>query len=149
MGKIETVLKTEIMRLARRETRGLIAKHVTELRRLKQRVAVLERELRTIKAAHAEEQAKAKVKVVAQTIAAEQGSTVRLSPKLIKTLRSRLGISQVELAKLVSVSSVAVGSWESGKSKPRPESKARIAALRGLGRRETRRLLAGQGGQGW
>jgi len=37
---------------------------------------------------------------------------------------------------------VAVGNWESGKSRPRDESKARIAALRSLGRREVRRLLA-------
>ena len=64
---------------------------------------------------------------------------------LIRTLRSRLDISQADLAQLVGVSAVAVGSWESGKSRPRPETKARIVALRALGRREVRRLLAKQG----
>ena len=140
MGKVEAVLKAEITRLARRETRGLIAKHVADLRRLRQRVAEMERELRAIKTARAEEQIKRKVKAAVETVADEQA--VRLSPRLIRSLRGRLGISQTELAKLVGVSAVAVGSWESGKSKPRPESKARIAALRGLGRREVRRLLA-------
>ena len=64
-----------------------------------------------------------------------------MTPRLIRALRSRLGISQAELAKLVGVSTVAVGQWESGRSRPRAESKARIAALRSLGRREVKRLL--------
>ncbi len=142
MGKIETVLKSEIGRLARRETKALITKHVDELRRLRRRVASLERELKTVKAARAQEQAKRKVTTAVATAAGEEGTTIRLSPRLIRSLRSRLGISQAELAKLVGVSTVAVGNWELGKSKPRDESKARIAAMRSLGRREVRRLLA-------
>jgi DNA-binding transcriptional regulator YiaG len=141
MGKIETVLKGEIARLARRETKALIGKYVDELRRLQKRVASLERELRGVKAARAQEQAKRKVTTAVATAASEKAATIRLSPRLIRSLRNRLGISQAELAKLVGVSAVAVGNWESGKSKPRDESKARIAALRSLGRREVRRLL--------
>ena len=143
MGKIETTLKAEITRLSRRETKGLISKTVAELRRLRQRVAALERELRAIKAARAEEKAKTKIKAATETVVGEQ--TVRMSPRLIRSVRNRLGISQAKLAKLVGVSTLAVGNWELGKTKPRPESKARIAALRHLGRRETRRLLGGQG----
>ena len=143
MGKIETILKAEITRLSRRETKGLISKTVAELRRLRQRVAALERELRAIKAARAEEKAKTKIKAATETVVGEQ--TVRMSPRLIRSVRNRLGVSQAKLAKLVGVSTLAVGNWELGKTKPRPESKARIAALRHLGRRETRRLLDGQG----
>ena len=142
MGKIETVLKDEIRRLARRETKGLIKKHIDELRRLRKRVASLERELGAMKAARAQEQAKRKVTTAVAAVAGEKVPTVRLSPRLIRSLRARLGISQAELAKLVGVSTLAVGNWELGKSKPRDESKARIAALRSLGRREVRRLLA-------
>ena len=142
MGKIETVLKSEISRLARRETKAVIGKHVDELRRLRKRVASLERELRAVKAARAQEQAKRKVTTAVATVAGEEGPAIRLSPRLIRSLRSRLGISQADLAKLAGVSTVAVGNWESGKSRPRDESKARIAALRSLGRREVRRLLA-------
>ena len=142
MGKVETVLKSEIARLARREAKGLIGKHIDELRRLRKRVVSLERELKAVKAARAQEQAKRKVTTAVASVAGEKAPTVRMSPKLIRSLRSRLGISQAELAKLVGVSTVAVGSWESGKSKPRAESKAKTAALRSLGRREARRLLA-------
>jgi len=142
MGKIETVLKSEISRLARREAKALMGKHIDELRRLRKRVASLERELRGVKAARAQEQAKRKVTTAVATVAGEEGPAIRLSPWLIRSLRSRLGISQADLAKLAGVSTVAVGNWESGKSRPRDESKARIAALRSLGRREVRRLLA-------
>jgi DNA-binding XRE family transcriptional regulator len=140
MGKIETTLKAEITRLSRRETRQLISKAISELRRLRQRLAGVERELQAIKAARAKEKATIKIKAVREPVLGEQ--TVRMSPRLIRAVRNRLGISQAKLAKLVGVSTLAVGNWELGKTKPRPESKARIAALRKLGRREARRLLA-------
>jgi len=143
MGKIEMVLKAEIARLSRREARRLMTKHVEELRRLRRRVAELEHEVRSLKAARAEEQVKTKIRAVTESVAGAEVKTVRMSPKLIRALRNRLGISQAELAKLVGVSTVAVGQWESGRSRPRSESKARIAALRSLGRREARRLLGG------
>ena len=142
MGKLETVLKAEIARLSRRETRRLTRKHVEELRRLRQRVATLEREARSLKTARADEQTKAKIKTTAEAVAAGRASTARLSPGLILALRRRLTITQAELAKLVGVSTVAVGLWESGATRPRPDTKVRIVALRSLGRREARRLLA-------
>jgi DNA-binding transcriptional regulator YiaG len=142
MGKVETVLKAEIARLSRRETRRLTQKHVEELRRLRQRVATLEHEVRSLKTARAEEQIKAKIRTTTETVATGRALSARLSPGLIQALRRRLTITQAELAKLVGVSTVAVGMWESGSTHPRRETKARIVALRSLGRREVRRLLA-------
>jgi len=144
MGKVETVLKAEIARLSRRETRRLMTKHVEELRRLRRRVGNLAHEVRALKAARVEEQVKTKMQAATETAAGAQATTIRMTPRLIRSLRGRLGISQAELAKLVSVSTVAVGQWESGRSRPRSESKTRIAALRSVGRREVRRLLAGR-----
>jgi DNA-binding transcriptional regulator YiaG len=142
MGKVETVLKAEIARLSRRETRRLMTKHVEDLRRLRQRVAALDHEVRSLKKARTEEGIKARIMAASETAAARRDSRHRLSPGLIRALRRRLNITQAELAKLVGVSTVAVGMWESGATRPRPETKARIVALRGLGRREVRRLLA-------
>ena len=76
-----------------------------------------------------------------KSVSSEDGGKVRLSPQLIKKLRKRLNISQPELAILVGVSPAAVGFWETGKSNPRPDTKARLVALRSLGRRDARRLL--------
>ena len=142
MGKVENVLKAEIARLSRRETRHLMTKHVEELRRLRRRVAELTHDVCALKAARAEEQVKTKIRAATETVAGESAATIRMTPRLIRALRNRLGISQADLAKLVGVSTVAVGQWESGRSRPRAESKARIAALRSVGRREVRRLLA-------
>jgi DNA-binding transcriptional regulator YiaG len=47
----------------------------------------------------------------------------------IRWIRGRLGVSQTELAKLLSTSQSRVGQWESGAAKPSPES---IAKLKGL-----------------
>ena len=142
MGKVETVLKSEIARLSRHETRRLMAKHVEEIRRLRRRVAELTGEVRALKAARVEEQVKTKIRTATETVASGSATTIRMTPRLIRALRTRLGISQAALAKLVGVSTVAVGQWESGRSRPRAESKGRIAALRSVGRREVRRLLA-------
>jgi DNA-binding transcriptional regulator YiaG len=144
VGKIEMALKAEIARLSRRETRALVARPIVELRSLRARVGALERELRALRSACAGEQAKAKARSAAEAVTAEKAAKARLSPKLLKKLRGRLKVSQGELAKLVGVTTAAVGFWESGKSQPKPETKARIVALRRLGRREVRRLLAEQ-----
>jgi DNA-binding transcriptional regulator YiaG len=145
MGKVETVLKDEIARLSRREARRLMTKPVEDLRRLRRRVAELEGEVCAMKAARAEEQVKTKIRAATETVAGGLATTIRMTPRLIRSLRSRLVISQAELARLVGVSTVAVGQWESGRSRPRPETKARIAALRSVGRREVRRLLTEPG----
>jgi len=142
MGRIETTLREEIARLARREARNLQARHVEDLRRLKRRVAELGNELDALKGERAVEQSKSRMAEATKSVAAEKAAKARLSPGLIKKLRKRLKISQPELAKLLGVSPAAVGFWESGKSNPRVETKTRIVALRNLGRRDVRRLLA-------
>ena len=119
MGKIEAILKSEIGRLARREAKALMGKHVDELRRQRRRIAALEREIKVLKVAQAQERAKRKVTTAVETVGREKAPSVRLSPRLIRSLRSRLDISQAELAKLVGVSTLAVGNWELGKAKPR------------------------------
>jgi len=112
------------------------------VRRLRRRMSELEQEVHDLKAARAQEQVQTKIRTAAETVAGAQAAAVRVSPRLIRALRNRLGISQADLARLVGVSTVAVGQWESGRSRPRSASKARIAALRSVGRREVRRLLA-------
>lgn len=145
MGKIESTLKSEITRLSKRATRELISKHAEEIKKLRQRVIALERELDATKKAMARDHTKRKVRqAAAESTVGEGRSSARLSPRLIQSLRKRLNLTQGELARLVGVSTVAVSTWESGRSRPRDESKARIIALRSLGRRDVQRLLAEQ-----
>ena len=141
MGKIETALKAEIARLARKETRAAVAPLAAEVRRLKKRVAQL-----TKTSAEASRTSKTTARLVkAQpiqlSVSKTESQSSRLSPTLIKKLRKRLGISQAELAKLVGVSPVAVQFWESGRTKPTQENRSAIVALRKHGKRDIQALL--------
>ncbi|HOX38106.1 MAG TPA: helix-turn-helix transcriptional regulator [Candidatus Brocadiia bacterium] len=149
MGKIESVLKSEITRLSRRETKTMMSKTIAEVRQLRKRVMNIERELRAVKsAAAAADRGRMAPQTAVVSAPDDQSSGIRLSPGLLRALRRRLNISQVELAKLVGVSVVAVGLWETGRSRPRQESKNRIAALRKLGRRDVQNLLSEQKPEG-
>ena len=141
MGRVETALKEEISRLSKKRARELLAPQVAELRRLKKRVGDLQAEVNRLKRERAKDKARSKVAAAVKSVSGKDRSKARLSPGLIKKLRKRLKISQPELAVLVGVSPAAVGFWETGKSSPRPDKKARLVALRSLGRRDARRLL--------
>jgi DNA-binding transcriptional regulator YiaG len=65
----------------------------------------------------------------------------RFSPRLIRTLRKKLKITQKELAILLGVTVGAAHQWEIGKFTPKAEKKAALAALRKLRRSDVKRLL--------
>lgn len=48
----------------------------------------------------------------------------------IKELREALGLTQVQLAKMIGVSPCTVQAWEQGKRKPQPGAADRLVALR-------------------
>jgi len=77
----------------------------------------------------------------------EEVKESRFSPRLIRSLRRHLGLTQKEMAVLTSVTVGAVHLWESGQFKPSIKKKAVMVALRKLGRREVRKLLEGKGAQ--
>jgi len=72
----------------------------------------------------------------------DQVKAARISAGLIRKLRKRLGLSQDQLALLVGVTSTAVAFWENGRTRPGGGKKAAIVALRKLGRREVKDILA-------
>ena len=142
MGRLETTLKEEILRLSKKQIRVLLGPHVAEVRRVgKRRIGDLQTEVSRLKGERAKDKARSKVAAAVKSVSSKKGTRARLSPGLIKKLRKRLNISQPELALLVDVSPAAVGFWETGKSSPRPDTKARLVALRSLGRRDVKRLL--------
>jgi DNA-binding transcriptional regulator YiaG len=75
-------------------------------------------------------------------VSEEDAKAARLSPRLIGTLRKRLGLSQTALARLVGVSAPAVAHWEAGESMPAGKNRANLVALRRVGKREVRELIA-------
>src|SRR5262245_48862826 len=71
----------------------------------------------------------------------EDAKAARLSPRLVRSLRKRLDVSQMALAQLVGVSAPAVAHWEAGNSTPQGPHRAALVGLRKLGRREVKQVL--------
>jgi DNA-binding transcriptional regulator YiaG len=140
MPNIGALLKQEILRLSRRETRAQLqpvqkasAQYRRHIAGLKRQVATLERLVALLQRRAPDNSA------VASTRSAT--TKVRFVAKGLKSQRDRLGLSASEYGELVGVSANSVYNWEQGHAAPRPEQVQKIAALRGVGKREVQRRL--------
>jgi DNA-binding transcriptional regulator YiaG len=147
MPNIAAVLKQEIARVARRETRSQIemlrrtsAQQRRGIAALKRNIASLERRIGAL-AGTLEKPAAA---------ALENGAEqrVRFSSKGIRSLRQRLGLSAGEFARLVDVSAQSIYNWEHKVTRPRAAQVKALAELRGLGKREVASRLQALDGKG-
>lgn len=140
MSKIATVLKEEIIRLARKEVnartaaiRKANAQYRRDIAQLKRQASALSKQV-----AYLEQQER---KRAAKGIPGASVEGRRFSPRWLQAHRHRVGLSAADYAKLVGVSAQTVYSWEHGKSKPRDEQLASLVVVRGLGKREALKRL--------
>ena len=148
MGKMESALKSEIIRLAKKEIRSVCGPVARDVRELKRTVSRLRRTVASLERA-AREWTK-QVRAQKAELKASEGEVeaARFSPRLIRKLRKRLGLSQGQLATVVGVSTVSVGLWEQGKTRPGGANRGALVALRKLGRRDVRKILELKEGDG-
>lgn len=135
MPNIASVLKEEIVRLARKEMRSEMeglkrasAQFRSEIAALKRRVAVLDKQVARL--------TKKETRRAAPETIADTTSRVRFSAKGLASKRKRLGLSAADLGALLGVSGQTVYHWEAGKTRPRPQQLAAIAPLRSMGKRQ-------------
>jgi DNA-binding transcriptional regulator YiaG len=143
MPNIASVLKDEILRLARKEVRtateGLkkaSAAYRSDIAGLKRQVAALEKQL-----------ARGEKKRAAASEQAEPSGAaapIRFSAKRLARQREKLGLSAADMGLLLGVSAQTVYNWEAEKSRPRATQLAAIAALRGIGKRQVKARLEAQ-----
>ena len=139
MAKIESVIKAEIVRLAKREMRSAFLPMKREVRQMSIRVSGLSKAITSLNRLTKDlglEKRKPKLEA-----SLEEVKTSRLTPERIRGLRKKLGISQREMGILTGASLGAVLSWERGKFKPRGDKKTALVALRKLGKRSVKELL--------
>ena len=142
MGKLEQFFRSEMVRLSKREMNRVWVPVKRDVRSLKRTVSQLRRAVLALEQ-FADRQRKQLAQEEAQlTALPDTVKKSRFSPRLIRALRKRLGLSQRELAILSGVTVGAVHQWETGKFIPKEEKKGVLVALRKLGRREARRLLS-------
>ena len=136
MPNFASALKEEIVRLARKEGRNeterlkkASSQYRSDIAALKRRLEALEKQL-----SHFEKKSKSsqKLEVSGET------TSVRFSAKGLASQRQRLGLSAAEMGLLLDVSAQTIYNWEAGKSRPRQQQLAAIAALRGLGKRQVK-----------
>lgn len=140
MPNIQSVLREEISRLARKELKAntdTLRKTNSQQRRdiaeLKRQVSEL---TRTVK--HLERAERKRIGSAVPETAAEGR---RFSQKGLIAHRKKLGLSAADYAELVGVTGQTIYSWEQGKSRPRDSQLAALVAVRALGKREAERRL--------
>jgi len=144
MGKLEVTIKSEIVRLAKREMRKTSVPLGRDVRLLKSAVSQARKAVLVLERLVAQQQKDLRRRKIPLDATPEEVKKSRFSPRLIRSLRKHLGISQKELAILAGVTIGAAHLWEKGKFEPKDEKKAVMVALRKLGRRDVRKLLEGK-----
>jgi DNA-binding transcriptional regulator YiaG len=145
MPNIATVLKAEIVRLARKELREQVdplrkslSASRAEVAALKRKVSELERQIRHASRVLPDVPAVPQ----AELSSAEDVSRFRFRAGGMASNRKRLGLSAADFGLLVGASGQSVYAWEQGKARPRGRNLAAIAALRGVGKRAVVERLA-------
>ncbi|MHB1402903.1 MAG: helix-turn-helix domain-containing protein [Thiobacillus sp.] len=140
MPNIASVLKEEIARLVRRQIRGetesikkASSRYRSEIAALKRRIEAMEKQISLLE--------RMVTKKAAPVVAGESETKLRFKPQGVRAQRTRLGLSAPEMGALVGVSAQTIYNWEAGKSRPRAEQLAVIAAVRKMGKREVKARL--------
>ena len=143
MPNLAAVLKSEIHRLARRAMRPVIVPMKRDIAALKHVNAAQKRTVSALVHENARLMADLNARLAVPVRAPEAlVAKSRINPKSILASRTHLGLSRIQFARLLGVSSGSVFTWEGGKAKPRSEAKAALVAIRNLGRREALSRLA-------
>ena len=145
MPNITNILNEQIRRMARREIKSdgkIVRKAMAQYRR---DIAALKRDFADLTRTVGSLQGQEKRRVAQQPAADSQSEDVRFRADGLISQRKRLGISAKDYGVLVGVTGQTIYDWESGKSRPRKEQVGKLAAVRGIGKREVSKRLAPAG----
>jgi len=139
MSTFAEQLKSEIARIARKETRAdskqvkkASAQYRSEIAALKRRIASLESTVARMLKQSSER---------AVPAPEDKPAALRFRASGFASLRKKLGLTAHDMAQLIGVSAQSVYHWETGKSRPRASQLQAIAAVRGLSKKEARAKL--------
>lgn len=142
MSSFAAVVKSEIVRLARREAKNLVEPIRKASAQYRHDIAGLKRQIKDLEKDN-ERLRKSNGKAAASSAAAGDSAdkTIRFSPKGLTSLRTRLGLSAQNLGLLLGVSGQTIYNWEQQKAAPRAKQRASVAALRSISRKEAQARL--------
>ena len=142
---LAAALKAEVRRLAAKE----VHKGLRQVRTLQRQI----RKLRATSRAHrkglrAVERSFDRLQARMPSTGGRRGRGARLSAEDIRGLRSRLGMTREQFAKLLGVSPGSIFGWETGRTIPRGRSMARVLEVRKMGVRKARARVGPAGRPG-
>ena len=140
MSNFAAQLKTEISRIAKRESRqetALLKKSASQAR---SDIAALKRRIGELEALVKRLAKTAPTPAVASS--SDSQKSLRFRAGGFAALRKRLDLSAVQMAQLLGVSAQSIYHWEAGKSRPRVSQLGHIANLRKLGKKQVMAKLA-------
>jgi DNA-binding transcriptional regulator YiaG len=138
MPNIGQVLRDEIARISRRESRKQSSVLQRASAAYRRDIAALKREIATLRR---EVKKKPSSKSAAVEASAETKGKLRFRADGFRTMRRRLGLSASQLGKLLGVSEQSIYNWETKTATPRSSHLPTIARLRTMGKREVQQLL--------
>ena len=141
MSKVESIIKSEIIRLAKGEMRKISIPLGRDVRLMKNTVSQVRKSVLALERFAAHQQKELSKREIRLEAPPEEIKQSRFSPRLLQSLRKRLGITQKELAILAGVTVGAAHLWETGKFRPKNNKMGVLVALRKLNRRQVRELL--------
>jgi len=140
MSNFAAQLKTEISRIAKRESRQESASLKKAASQARSDIAALKRRIGEL-----ETLVKRLAKTAPSPAAASSADTqknLRFRAAGFSALRKRLDLSAAQMAQLLGVSAQSVYHWEAGKSRPRASQLGQIANLRNLGKKQVQARLS-------
>ena len=139
MNTFSNAFRAEVVRMARKELkpelqgmRKAITSHRSEIAALKREVKALTSQLKT-----AQRQTKVAIAVSPsdQTKVSNRSGSDEFvfSPELLAQMRIALGATQIEMASLLTVSTLSYSRWEKGQAHPRAKQLEKIAEVARMG----------------
>ena len=141
MARMESTIRSEIVRLSSAEMRKVWVPLHRDIRQLKGMISRLRKSVSGLQRSMAQQEKQKPKQERPQVARPEEVEKSRFSPRLLQILRKNLGITQKELAILAGVTIGAAHLWEKGKFRPNEEKRAVLVGLRKLGRNGVRKLL--------
>lgn len=140
MSTFATQLKTEIRRIAKKETRAETSALKKSSALFRSDIAAMKRRLNEL-----ENLTQKLLKQIPKTqtmAAASPKEKLRFRVNGFATLRKKLDLTANEMGTLIGVSGQSIYKWEQGKAKPRANQLMAIATVRKMGKREVAQKLA-------
>ena len=148
MATLTSVLRSEFERLCKQE----VKKQLEVLRKtdveLRKEIAELRRQLKVVEKQRGVPVPLMRVKpLLSEGVSLEAVERFKATAALVKQLRGKLGISQVEMAALLGVTSQSISNWErrDGELSLRRATKVALLNLKSMGKRDALAQLTGDG----